>query len=98
MTVMIRKQIYIPRRQDILIKRLSETRGISEAEVIRQAIEHEISRELTDPDLNRLSAWEQLMEFVEERKAKAQPSEPYRWNREEIYAERENRWLKGRED
>lgn len=98
MTMMIRKQIYIPRRQDILIKRLSQTRGVSEAEVIRQAIEHEISRELTDPDIDKLSAWEQLIQFVEERKAEAQPGEPYRWNREEIYAERENRWLRTREE
>jgi hypothetical protein len=94
MTTMIRKQIYIPRRQDILIKRLSQTRGISEAEVVRQAIEREINRELTLTDPDKVSAWEQLMQFVEERKAEAQPGEPYRWNREEIYAERENRWLK----
>jgi hypothetical protein len=66
--------------------------------VIRQAIEREINRELTETDPDKLSAWEQLMQFVEERKAEAQPGEPYRWNREEIYAERESRWLKLKED
>ena len=44
-TAMVRKQIYIPRRQQTLIKRISETRGVSEGEVIRQAIEREINRE-----------------------------------------------------
>ncbi len=98
MTVMIRKQIYIPRRQEILIKRLSQSRGISEAEVIRQAIEREINRELIVVDPEKLSAWEQLMQAVEERKAETQSGEPYHWNREEIYAERENRWLRPKED
>ena len=98
MTTMVRKQIYIPRRQEILIKRLSQARGISEAEVIRQAIEREINRELIDIHPEKLSAWDQLMQAVEERKAEAQPGEPYRWNREEIYAERENRWLRQKED
>lgn len=94
MTAMVRKQIYIPRRQDILIKRLSETKGLSEAEIIRQAIEREINRELFDIDTSAKSAWDEIMQFIEERKASAEPGEPVQWNREEIYAERENRWLK----
>ena len=98
MTVMIRKQIYIPRRQDILIKRLSETRGISEAEVIRQAIEHEISGSMKQPLPNN-DVWAELMQAVEEvRQRWDGQREPIRWTREEIYAEREDRWLKNRED
>ena len=93
-TAMVRKQIYIPRRQDILVKRLSETRGISEAEVIRQAIENEISRELPGNAMNPKSVLDLIMEFVEERAAMHEPGEPYRWNREEIYEEREARWFK----
>jgi hypothetical protein len=90
---MVRKQIYIPRRQDILIKRLSQTKGLSEAEIIRQAIEREINRELYATDTDAKSAWDEIIQFIEERKASAEPAEPIRWNREEIYAERENRWL-----
>ena len=92
MTTMIRKQIYIPHRQDILIKRLSQTRGVSEAEIIRQAIEREIKGEMSDSEIDSASAWETIVEFIEERKTETEPAEPYRWAREEIYAERENGW------
>jgi hypothetical protein len=91
---MVRKQIYIPRRQDVLIKRLSQTKGVSEAEIIRQAIEREISRELSYSTADQQKAWDELMEFLEERKNEAGTGEPVHWNREEIYVEREDRWLK----
>lgn len=92
MTTMIRKQIYIPRRQDILIKRLSQTRGVSEAEIIRQAIEREIKGELSDFEADGTSAWATIVAFIEDRNIEVEPAEPYQWRREEIYAERENRW------
>ena len=38
---MIRKQIYLLRRHNLTLKRLAKQRGISEAEVIRQALERE---------------------------------------------------------
>ena len=41
MSKMVRKQFYIHKRQHILQKRLSQTRGVSEAEIVRQAIERE---------------------------------------------------------
>ena len=36
---MVRKQIYLPRRQDQALKHMARERGVSEAEVIRQALE-----------------------------------------------------------
>ena len=93
-TAMVRKQIYIPRRQDVLIKRLSEIRGVSEAEVIRQAIEREISQELSGVAPEVAAAWEQTLQLVLQRKAAAGSGEPYRWNREELYEERESRWFR----
>ena len=98
MTLMVRKQIYIPRRQDILIKRLSQTRGISEAEVIRQAIEREISGSISQSPSDN-DAWAKLMEAVEEIRQKWDGKrEPLRWTRDEIYAEREDRWLKNKKE
>ena len=38
MSEMVRKQFYIHKRQQILLKRLSQARGVSEAEIVRQAI------------------------------------------------------------
>jgi len=49
MSNMVRKQIYINRRQQALLKRLSEQRGISEAEIIRQAIDREAANAATQP-------------------------------------------------
>ena len=41
MVQMVRKQIYIQERQGQLLRRISKARGVSEAELIRQAIERE---------------------------------------------------------
>lgn len=92
-TPMVRKQIYIPRRQDILIKRLSQTRGVSEAEIIRQAIEREISGPTLVQSLRDNDVWAEIMQAVAEQNERwAGNTDPYRWNREELYAERTDRW------
>ncbi len=41
LAVMVRKQIYIEERHERLLKRISKARGVSEAELIRRAIERE---------------------------------------------------------
>ena len=41
MVQMIRKQVYIQRQQEAALKRLSKSRGLSEAELIRQAIDRQ---------------------------------------------------------
>jgi hypothetical protein len=96
-TQMVRKQIYIQRRQDTLLKRLSQARGLSEAEIIRQAIEREFAGEPAQPASDDLTAWQELVSFLDARMETAVGRQPYRWNREEIYAERESRWLRDRD-
>ena len=39
MAEMVRKQIYIEGRHERLLKQISKARGVSEAELIREAIE-----------------------------------------------------------
>jgi hypothetical protein len=95
---MVRKQIYIQKRQDALLKRLSQARDISQAEIIRQAIEREVAGMPTQPAAADRSAWQELVAFLEARQAIAAGGQPYRWNREQIYAERESRWLRDREE
>jgi hypothetical protein len=41
---MIRKQFYLTQQQNLLLKRLAKERGVSESEVIRQALEREFQR------------------------------------------------------
>ena len=96
-TQMVRKQIYIHKRQEALLKRLSQARGVSEAEIIRQAIEREVAGVPAQPLADDQAAWQELLTFLESRTAQGGSGQPYRWNREEIYTERENRWLRDRE-
>lgn len=93
-TQMVRKQFYIRKRQDALLKRLAKARGLSEAEIIRQAIEREASGVLAQPTTIDRSAWQELVDFLERRQEMAGERQPYHWNREEIYSKRENRWVR----
>jgi len=93
---MVRKQIYIQKRQEALLKHLARVRKTSEAEIIRQAIDHEAEQSQPYIDLYDHSAWEELLKLFEERTKLGITGEPYRWNRQEIYEERESRWLRDR--
>ena len=69
MSDMVRKQIYIHRRQEAMLKRLARLRGTSEAEIIRRAID--LEAEHTQPfaaQSDPHAAWEDIVRFVEERK------------------------------
>ena len=61
---MVRKQIYISRRQQTLLKRLAKEKGTSEAEIVRQAIDREAMNALPKSNLNREEAWERLSQFI----------------------------------
>ena len=54
-TQMVRKTFYITPRQDVLLKRLAQLRGVSETGIIRQAIESQLSGS-TRPASGSLSA------------------------------------------
>jgi len=91
---MVRKQIYIEERHERLLKRISKARGVSEAELIRQAIERETVGEklpLLAPDQ---AAWDKILGFAKSRKALRPGARPYRWNRLDAYEERERRFSK----
>jgi hypothetical protein len=93
MSNMVRKQIYISRRQDTLLKRLALLRGVSEAEIIRRAIDQEAAQPRPFSVPQDETAWEGILQLVEDRKKLGITEEPYRWNRSEIYSERESRWI-----
>lgn len=90
--MMVRKQIYLLQKQNLLVKRLAKQRGISEAEVIRQALERE-AEQVTPAIYDGTAAWEKITAFVENRNATlVGKGKPVRWNRQELYEERETRW------
>jgi hypothetical protein len=93
MSKMVRKQIYIQKSQEERLKKLAEARGISEAEIIRQALEKEmrfssVYRPAYDPE-----AWKRLVAFWEEldKRGPVEPR-PRDWTREELYEERMSRY------
>ena len=94
---MIRKQIYIPRRQNLLLKRLAKQRGVSEAEVIRQALEREANTSAPAARDSR-QALEEIIAFARSLRSRPElmKGKPYKFNREENYEERESRWLRDR--
>ncbi len=88
MAKMVRKQIYIQDRQERLLRRIAETRGVSQAEVVRQAIEGQAAGQShgggTSP-----AAWEQALAFIRSLERQAPGDrERRRWSREELYRER----------
>lgn len=88
---MVRKQIYIEERQEALLKRLSKSLGVPEAELIRRGIDQcakvEVSRQ------RRLKAWEEMKKSIHRRMGKGPlPSVPRTWKREDLY----DRWERRR--
>jgi hypothetical protein len=92
MARMLRKQIYIEKRQRTLLKRLAKKRGVSEAEIIRQAIDHEAAGR-PDPVLPLdQDAWEEALAFMQARRKLGVQGTPYQWRREDAYEERLSRY------
>jgi len=64
MIPMVRKQIYIPKHQQTLLKRRAQARGISEAELIRQALERDLASALSRTFQRNPKAWNKLERFA----------------------------------
>jgi hypothetical protein len=83
MVTKVRKQIYIEAEQEIALKNLSATLGVSEAEIIRQAISSRAQR-FRKPRRD-MGAWAAELEFIhgliEEGPAKGGRA----WTRDELY-------------
>ncbi|MGE5598145.1 MAG: hypothetical protein ACM3XS_02040 [Bacteroidota bacterium] len=87
MAKMIRKQIYLRPHQDRTLKDMVRDTGVSEAELIRQAVEYRISTAV-EPRRDA-DAWEAEKRFIEalkERYAdKKQTGKTRAWKREELH-------------
>jgi hypothetical protein len=86
MSKMVRKQIYIESRQDTTLKQQARILGVTEAKIIRQAIDHQMtSVRLGARDQK---AWEREKAFITKRMAKGPAPGGRRWKREDAYEER----------
>ncbi len=84
---MIRKQLYLEKGQDEKLKRLARIRGVTEAEVVREAIEA-----LPDDEAPKAGHSEGFLRFLEianKRRATLPLSNGGRtWTRDDLYDER----------
>jgi len=92
MAQMIRKQIYIQKGQEERLKKIAETRGVSEAEIIRRALDVELKHtgyRLAYDD----EAWAKAYQFMLDLgKRGPVPQRKRDWTREELYEERMKRY------
>jgi len=82
MATKVRKQIYIESDQEIALKRLARQTGLSEAEIIRQAIDRhmrQLGRRRRDPQ-----AWEQEKEFIQRLIQQGAVTGERLWQREDL--------------
>jgi len=94
MAGMVRKQVYIEKRQDEALKRAARRRGVTEAELVREALDMRSrdSRAGVTPDRD---AWLSFKRFVlRERKKGRLPARGRTWTRDELYEERLGRWTR----
>jgi len=92
MSVMVRKQIYIEPYQDTSLKQLARARGVSEAELIRRAINRQIGEGQGTSLPPDPAAWEQAYQFMLALHAQGPAAGRGRtWTREDLYEERLNR-------
>ena len=88
MAPMVRKQIYLTERQDLWVRHLAKVRGTSESEVIRQALEREISGQVDEAFLPDHDALRRLIEAALSRRDLGTTGTPYHWRRDDAYEER----------
>ena len=97
MYIMVRKQLYIEEHQERALKRRAKALGVSEADIMRQALDAMLgsARNAAVVPQHRQA----LLEFLERasRFAAAREAGPKapRYRREELYEERERRWVRG---
>ena len=83
---MVRKQIYLEDRHDAMLKRLARARGVSEAQIIRQALDRHSGAQPAGaaPDAR---AWAQALSFMRGRRRTRRPVRGgrRRWTRADLY-------------
>jgi hypothetical protein len=83
MATKVRKQIYIEPYQEMLLKRLTDETGLSEAEFIRQAIDfHTQLFQQPKPDLQ---AWDEEKTFITGLIEQGPVAGGRTWQREDLY-------------
>jgi hypothetical protein len=93
--MMVRKQLYIEERQERALKRRAKALGVTEADVVRQALDALVEGErAAGPSPGRSAALHEVLERASHFAAAGHRRTRYR--RDELYEERERRWTRRR--
>lgn len=85
----IRKQLYITPEQERLLKEKAATSGASEAEIVREALEEYLTGGSKSFIVSRRrEALKRLLDLTDEISRNHRFPEGYKFNRDEVYAER----------
>ena len=85
MSNLVRKQIYLERRQVKALQKKAEVLHINESEYIRQAIDLDLYGSGGIPNRPDPDAWDEIEAFLESQMDLPLAGEPYQFNRDEIY-------------
>ncbi|MCC6500341.1 MAG: hypothetical protein IT313_08760 [Anaerolineales bacterium] len=92
MNKMVRKQIYLQKGQEKQLKKVAEARGLSEAEIIRRALDTELKRAGYRLAYDN-EAWQRLCKLMRDQDKKPPvPRKKRDWTREDLYEERMKRY------
>jgi len=81
MTVMVRKQIYIKKRQATTLQRQAKEAGTTEAELIRRAIDRQVSTRRH----SNATAWKKERAYIQALIAQGPVPGRRKWRREDLY-------------
>ena len=84
MTTKIRKQIYLDAHQEAILKQLASQKALSEAEIIRQAIDAQTRIYFSTWEKD-LKAWDEEQKFIRSRLIKPVIQSQRSWKREDLY-------------
>ncbi len=79
---MVRKQLYIDASQEALLKARASAQGVSESDLMREALDALLSGTTSSRSADR--RWRTLMSFAEERRVTV-PEAPRTWTREDAH-------------
>ena len=86
MSVMVRKQIYIEPQQEELLKQAAAETGMTEAEIIRRAID--LWGKSEEKRRQAQAAWKEARAFIAELMVQEPVPGGRTWTREDLYEER----------
>ena len=89
MTTMVRKQVYIERRQEELLKAWADETGRTEADIVREALDRWLARERRRREGR--AAWEDERAFIEARMGEGPLDGGRAWTRDALYEDRQGR-------